>query len=62
MNKNISHAWCVGQRIVCIDGSFPSKATEVCDALPINGGIYTIRAVRETYEDVALLLKEIVNT
>jgi hypothetical protein len=62
MKQNPDYKWQIGQKVVCVNESFSSEAAKVCNALPMKGGVYTIRAVRKTCEDVALLLKEVVNT
>jgi len=59
--------WIIGQRVICINDSFPSAVTDWCDHLPIAGYVYTIRALQIGHNDVnglsnlGLLLKEIVN-
>jgi hypothetical protein len=62
MKESRNYRWQIEQKVICVNGSFSSEATKACDALPANGDIYTVRAIRQTREDVALLLKEVVNT
>lgn len=37
--------WNIGQQVICINGSFPRAVWEWCEAVPIEGRIYTIRAI-----------------
>ena len=41
-----NRAWTVGQKILCIDDSFPRCITDWCDVLPVAGEVYTIRAMQ----------------
>lgn len=58
-------AWAVpGARVVCVDDVFSEGHKRICAALPIAGGVYTIRKV--TFVDgadtaPAVLLEEVVN-
>ena len=56
-----------GLKVVCIDDSFSDEQIATCNALPVRGGVYTIRAVRiacreSDQPEMAILLNEIVNT
>jgi hypothetical protein len=63
----MSSAWHLGQKVVCINDSFSRSIVEWCDALPVAGEVYTIRAIRFGIDpitwvgDVGFLLVEIVN-
>ena len=49
--------------MVCLDDSFSDEQTARCDALPVHGHVYTVRAIRIAWQntDVALMFEEIVN-
>jgi len=57
--------WSVGQKVLCIDDSFPRYIADWCDALPIAGNVYTIRGIQLGDDpitgvyDLGLLLEEI---
>jgi hypothetical protein len=60
-------SWFIGQKVLCIDDSFPRQISEWCDELPVAGEVYTIRglqmggsAVTGEYA-LGFLLEEIVN-
>jgi hypothetical protein len=36
----------VGQKVVCIDDKFPAVVRELYTALPVEGAVYVIRAVK----------------
>lgn len=36
----------VGQKVVCVDGKFPDAVLELYTALPVEGTVYVIRAVK----------------
>lgn len=61
------HDWFIGQRILCIDDTFPRQISEWCDALPVAGEVYSIRGLQMggsavTHEyDLGFLLEGIVN-
>jgi hypothetical protein len=67
MNTNSSSHWSVGQKVICINDTFPPAAIDWCDSLPIAGHIYTIRALQAARDRVSglsnlgFLLEEIVN-
>ena len=50
--------------MVCLDDSFSDEQIARCDALPVYGHVYTVRAIRIAWRnsDVALMFEEIVNT
>jgi hypothetical protein len=57
--------WRIGQKVLCIDDSFPRYIADWCNALPVAGNVYTIRGMQFgldpiTYMyDLGLLLEEI---
>jgi hypothetical protein len=59
------HQWSIGQKVLCIDDSFPRYSADWYNALRIAGNIYTIRAMQIGSEpitgmyDLGLLLEEI---
>lgn len=59
--------WSVGQKVLCVDDSFPRRIADWCDDLPIAGEVYTIRVIQIGAElstgihDVGFLLAEIIN-
>jgi hypothetical protein len=67
MNTNSPSQWSVGQKVICIDDSFPKAIVDWCDSLPIAGHVYTIRAIQAGYDsftglsNLGFLLVEIVN-
>lgn len=67
MSYNSFSAWYIGQKVLCIDGSFPGCVWEYCDAVPVAGTIYTIRRVYRSPNHtsgnlcIAFYLEEIVN-
>lgn len=55
-----------GQKVVCVDDSFPPGALDVFNALPSKGSLYTVRDVVpgvqwDWKETVAVYLVELVN-
>lgn len=46
MNRNPPGRWSIGQKILCVDDLFPGVVWEWCDAVPVAGFVYTIRAMR----------------
>ena len=67
MNTNSPSQWSIGQRVICIDDSFPRAVVEWCNSVPIAGHVYTIRAMQAGIDptsmvyDLGFLLAEIVN-
>ncbi|HUI05855.1 MAG TPA: hypothetical protein VL486_02495 [Verrucomicrobiae bacterium] len=61
------NGWDIGQKVVCINDSFPPAVADWCTSLPIAGYVYTIRAIQIGYngpggtQNLGLLLEEIVN-
>jgi len=61
------NAWSVGQKVICINDSFPPAVADWCTSLPVAGYIYTIRAIQigdngpGGTQNLGLLLAEIVN-
>lgn len=59
------HNWSIGQKVLCIDDRFPRQIVEWCNALPIAGHVYTIRALQFGVDpitfmyDLGFLLEEI---
>ena len=59
--------WSVGQKLICINDTFPRAVLDWCDRLPSAGGVYTIRAMQigrdriTGGESLGFLLEEIVN-
>ena len=57
--------WSIGQKVLCIDDSFPRYIADWCNALPIAGNVYTIRGMQLGDDpitgmyDLGLLLGEI---
>ena len=56
-----------GEKWVCVDDSFTDERAALCNALPVRGQIYTLRAIRvavleDNKAQVAILFDEIVNT
>ena len=65
VEAELEKAW-VGVKMVCIDDSFSDEQAAICNALPVHGQVYTIRAIRlgyreNTQPEPALLFEEIVN-
>ena len=57
----------VGVKMLCIDDSFSDEQTANCNALPVRGHVYTVRAIRiglgeDNKRSAALMFEEIVNT
>lgn len=70
LTSNISrmsthNRWSIGQKVLCIDDTFPRYIADWCDSLPIAGNIYTIRGMQFGIDpithiyDLGLLLEEI---
>ena len=62
--------WTVGQKVLCIDDSFPRCIAEWCDTVPVAGEVYTIRGLQlgddpttggNGFCDIGFRLAEIVN-
>jgi hypothetical protein len=59
--------WSIGQKVVCINDSFPSAAAEWLTFLPVAGHVYAIRAIQVGNngpggtQNLGRLLKEIIN-
>lgn len=59
------HKWSIGQRVLCIDDTFPRYFADWYNALPIAGNVYTIRGMQLGVEpitgryDLGFLLEEI---
>jgi hypothetical protein len=59
--------WSLGQKVLCINDTFPPAVLDWCDCLPRAGGVYTIRAMRigrdriSGQANLGFLLSEIVN-
>ena len=56
-----------GEKMLCIDDSFTDERAALCNALPVRGQIYILRAIRvavieDNKPQVAILFDEIVNT
>jgi hypothetical protein len=57
--------FCLGQRVLCIDGKFHPSVWEFVNEVPIEGEVYTIRFIRNGPEKItgihgpALALEEI---
>ena len=66
-NWGMNSGWHVGQKVICIHGSFPRNIVEWCNSVPVAGQIYTIRALQlgseptTGYCDIGFLLAEITN-
>jgi hypothetical protein len=67
MNTNPPSFWSIGQKIICINDSFPRAVLDWCNSLPIAGNVYTIRAMQVGRDpatglgNLGFLLEEIVN-
>jgi hypothetical protein len=67
VSYNSFAAWYVGQKVRCVNGSFPLCVWEYCDAVPVAGNIYTIRRVYRSPNHtsgnlcISFYLEEIVN-
>ena len=59
--------WSVGQKVICINDTFPSAVLDWCEYIPRAGGVYTIRAMQISSDRISgqatlgFLLEEIVN-
>ncbi|MGI8436069.1 MAG: hypothetical protein ACR2NX_04085 [Chthoniobacterales bacterium] len=62
-----NRAWTIGQKILCIDDSFPRCIVDWCNSVPVAGEVYTIRGIQlgddptTGHRDVGFLLAEIFN-
>ena len=62
-----NRAWIVGQKVLCIDDTFPRYIDDWCDSVPVAGEVYTIRAIQLGGDpttgvcDAGFLLHEICN-
>lgn len=45
MNSNSFAGWYSGQRVICVDGSFPGGVWEWADEVPVASQVYTIRVI-----------------
>jgi hypothetical protein len=67
MNANSTPIFSVGQKVICINDSFPGAVADWCDFLPIAGHIYTIRGMQigrnrvTGFSNLGFLLAEITN-
>ena len=67
MKTNPSSQWSVGQKVICINDSFPKAVLDWCNYLPVAGHIYIIRAMQvgrdhgTEHNILGFLLAEIVN-
>jgi len=67
MSSQSSPIFNVGQRVICINDSFPPAIHDWCDQMLVAGHIYTIRAMQVGRNDrtgnsnLGLLLVEIIN-
>ncbi len=48
MNAQPSSPYIIGQKVICIDDSFPPAVMDRCDHLLIAGYVYTRRVSRNT--------------
>ena len=59
--------WFIGQKVICVDGSFHQGVWDWCVSVPVEGIIYTIRRIQlgpdpyTQHYGVGFLLEEIVN-
>jgi hypothetical protein len=59
--------WGIGQKVVCINDSFPVAVVDWCASLPIAGHDYTIRAIQVGHngpngtQNLGFLLTQIIN-
>jgi hypothetical protein len=51
----------LGQKIICINDSFPRAVLDWCVSFPVAGYVYTIRAIQVGPSNVGFLLNEVVN-
>ena len=67
MNANSPSQGSIGQKVVCVDDSFPRAVWRRCISVPVAGYIYTIRAMgvgtdpTTGVSNLGFLLAEIVN-
>lgn len=61
-NATSPTTWQLGQKVTCIDDRFSPEAIQLCDVLPQAGRAYTVRAIKTTCGETALLLEEIKNS
>lgn len=40
------YSWHVGQKVVCVDDTFPRTVMDWCNFLPVAGDVYTIRTMQ----------------
>jgi hypothetical protein len=53
--------WFVGQKVTCINDSFPPAIADWCATLPVAGCVYTIRALQIGQSGLGFLLMDVVN-
>lgn len=64
---NSAAHWSVGQKVTCINDTFPTAVLDWCEYLPRAGAVYTIRAMQISSDRIfgqaalGFLLEEIVN-
>ena len=67
MKDNSPSQWSIGQKVICIDDSFPRAVWKRCNSVPVAGYIYTIRAMEvgtdptRGVRNLGFLLAEILN-